>query len=136
MLRRKTAISIPFHFRNTYKKTWAVKNNFSTKTKYIPWSGQYRYNVMSWNVMSWNTYTNLFFIGSSSYFQLKHKNKKQEKFVTVLWIRVCFLPDPDPTILEITDPDPGSGSWTEKGDNQNFFFFSMWSDVITLLGRT
>ena len=37
-----------------------------------------------------------------------------------------FLPDPDPLILEITDPDPTDPDLgTEKGDNQKLFFFSM-----------
>ena len=52
-------------------------------------------------------------------------------FDAVLWIRVLFLPDPDPTFSEIPDPDPGSGSGSritgsgslaEKREGTQFFF--------------
>ena len=42
-------------------------------------------------------------------------------WLAVLWIRVCFLPDPDPdpTILKITDPDP---DLEQKKGTIKFFF--------------
>ena len=41
----------------------------------------------------------------SVYCQFCSNIEKITYLLSVLWIRVYFLPDPDPTILEITDPD-------------------------------